>query len=315
MIIGEYSCPACKSASLKLLLADCQNNYYNSPEKWQLLECSNCKLVFTTPFLDEKELGKYYTEEYEPYNARQSSLRGTKIGEFLRDAIMSPYLLRFGRAEWQTKPFGKGRMFEIGCGSGYFLKRAESLGWNCWGIDFSPKAVEVTKKRVPGANVTQSSLSELNIEELNFKGSFDLVIMSHVLEHLPDPVLSLNKCYELLAPGGMLMLEIPNFSSFEARFFGKNWRGLDLPRHLFHFREPVVRQLLLSNGFSQIKIRPSMSVVTFSDSLLTLLPLKISQKLIQSRIAKIYYYLMIFPVTLSYLLGNRAAIQITAIKE
>ncbi|MFQ5730884.1 MAG: class I SAM-dependent methyltransferase, partial [Planctomycetaceae bacterium] len=78
---------------------------------------------------------------------------------------------------------------------------------------------------------------------------FDLVILWHVLEHLPDPQDTLEEVRRILTPGGRLALAVPNFSSLQARLFGPAWFHLDLPRHLYHFPAGALQRLSIECGF------------------------------------------------------------------
>ncbi len=301
------TCPACHSQNTTLHLAACPNLYDDTPESWDLLACQNCNLVFTSPVPDD--LAKYYPEDYMPYNRADSPLRHSRLRALARKAILLPYILRYGDPDWQEKPSGNGKLLEVGPGSGLFLRRAGELGWQCWGIDNSRAALEASRKSAPTATLIQSGLGELELDE-----KFDLLVMSHVLEHLPDPEASLAKCRELLVPGGRLLLAVPNIGSWEGRLFGRSWRGLDLPRHLLHFNEKSLAGLLHRNGFEIIRMRGHLSMITFSDSLASLLPDRVRQKLLKGRAGRLLFYLLSFIATLSYLLGNRAALEVLARK-
>ncbi len=80
-------------------------------------------------------------------------------------------------------------------------------------------------------------------------GYFDMVILWHVLEHLKHPDQTIREIRRILKPGGTLVVAVPNFSSWQARWAGENWFHLDLPRHLFHFPFAALRQLAEDRGF------------------------------------------------------------------
>lgn len=305
----KYSCPVCKSTSYRVFLKGCKDILYRCSGEWTLLECIHCQVVYTVPILNEGNLLEYYPADYSPYNILLTGLRERTISGFLRKAAMLPYKVRFGSPECVQQPFGEARLLEVGCGSGEFLKSMTRLGWKCWGLDVSPLAVKQAKKSAPDAVIIQSTLTEVVFEE-----PLDVIAMFNVLEHLPDPVESLHKCFEILAPGGKLLIGIPNVGSYEAKLFGRYWRGLDIPRHLFHFRESELRRLIEACGFTVLKVRPMMFASSISESLIMLLPERIRYCFLHSRASRYLYLLMVFPAALSYLLGNRGLIELVAQK-
>lgn len=119
-----------------------------------------------------------------------------------------------------------GRMLDVGCGSGAFLKKMRDHGWEVTGMEPDQKAAaRITNEN--GIPVFQS------IEDVceSQPHAFDMIVLSHVIEHLPDPVASLRDLTKLLAPSGKLIVTTPNAASLGARIFGRYWRGLEPPRH------------------------------------------------------------------------------------
>lgn len=299
-------CPACNSPSFHIILPVCHDILHRFPGAWRVVECNQCQLAYTAPQTTKEDIVNYYPPEYASFNLG-AGIRHYSIGAFLRRLLMSPYWFIYGDPEWKESPFGRSTLLEIGCGSGRLLQNMSKQGWKCIGIDISAVAVDRAKENVPEVNVFQSSLANFSTEQ-----SFDIIVMSQVLEHLPDPIVSLRKCYELLSPGGKLFLGIPNFGSYEAKLFGKYWRGLDIPRHMVHLSEPVILRILKNCGFSIINVRPAMFASSISESLILLLPAWIRYRFQHSHAARFLYYLTIFPAALSYLLGNRGIIEIIA---
>ena len=108
------------------------------------------------------------------------------------------------------------------------------------------------------------------------------------------------------------MISVPNIDSLEARLFGRAWRGLDIPRHAVSFRPKVIERLLHECGFGKVSIRPQMLASSISESIILLLPN--GRQLFGSRIARLLYLAMVLPASLSYMLGNAGAIEVTAHK-
>ena len=299
-------CPVCKSPSYRTKLANCRDLVCHCPGKWDLVECSSCGLVYTAPRIPAEELIKYYPQSYSPY-VPTGNLRASRVGGLLRKAAMLPYSLRFGSPDWNEKPPGTGRLLDVGCGAGIFLREAEQQGWKAWGIDLSPVAVETAARNAPNATVRLGTLDDLPATE-----KFELINMSHILEHLAEPRRAVEQCFERLVPGGRLRISLPNIRSFEAALFRRAWRPLDIPRHTVHFSRDVLERLLLEIGFVKISTRPSMLAASFSESLLLALPARLGKLLMTTRGARLLYLSMVFPASLSYAFGNAGAIEVTA---
>lgn len=146
------------------------------------------------------------------------------------------------------------RLLDIGCSSGLFLSLARRKGFSCSGMDVSEEAVQAARGQY-GLDVRKGSIgSDIWHEE-----KFDFVTMFHVLEHMADPEGALRYARNLLRPGGGLILQVPNFSSVQARIFGRRWYGLDVPRHLINFTPPGFELLLTAAGL-KVKGRARFSL-------------------------------------------------------
>ena len=124
------------------------------------------------------------------------------------------------------------------------------LGWRVTGIDVSPIAVQRIRTRLGLPTLTGS----LPHPELS-PGSFDVVSMWHSLEHVHDPLAVLQAAHQVLAPGGRLLVAVPNIDSLPFRWFGPAWFGLDLPRHLTHFTPATLRASVIAAGFRVTALR------------------------------------------------------------
>ncbi len=135
-----------------------------------------------------------------------------------------------------------GRLLEVGCGSGQALRVLGELGWDAEGVDFDRAAVE--RARARGLAVRLGSLREQGYAA----ESFDAVVMSHLIEHVPDPLLVLEECRRVLKPGGRLVILTPNAGSWGHAVFQEHWFALEIPRHLVVFDPRNLRRLVESAG-------------------------------------------------------------------
>jgi SAM-dependent methyltransferase len=133
---------------------------------------------------------------------------------------------------------GRGRLLDVGCATGRFMQQMAVVGWRPSGIELDPEAA--AKARTVTADVTIGDPAEVTLPA----ASFDLVTAFHVVEHLPDPAAALRNMLAWLAPGGLLIVEVPNVGGWGGALFGRHWSGLDFPRHLIHFTPATMRALV-----------------------------------------------------------------------
>jgi len=145
------------------------------------------------------------------------------------------------------RPIPGSRVLDVGFGSGAFLENAMAAGWEVAGVDQDEKAV--TNAKVRGLNVRQGGIEEYADEP----ESFDAITLSHVIEHVHDPVAVLHGVFGRLKPGGMLYLDTPNLESLGHRDFRRNWLHLDPPRHLVIFCRNSILRVLEEAGFNSIR--------------------------------------------------------------
>lgn len=201
----------------------------------QLIQCKRCGSSYTYPQYIPTELEKYYSEAYYgPENVKFMHLFETLVGWFTArraqgiHEMVSPHC----------------RILEVGCGRGLLLKQLAQFGHECYGSERSELAAQRARKTA-GLRIFTTPLEQSGLEPK----SFDLVILWHVLEHLEEPEQHLNFLNRLLKPGGLLLLEVPNYTSLQSLIFGKYWFHLDLDRHLYHFSKNGLKELLGKTRF------------------------------------------------------------------
>lgn len=269
-------CPVCASAQRSLLYSSLTDRVFGIAEgKWTIYLCSACASGYLDPRPTSASLPRayagYYTHDVEdhPLIRRKGYLR-----TFLHDLVNGYENHRYGvkrfparkSGRWLLRlmpslragadaecrhlprlPNGGGRLLDIGCGNGGFLTLAKDAGWEVSGVDFDPAAVETAQARGLDVRCGGHELLETEIER------YDIITLSHVIEHVRDPKSLLQRIYTLLKPGGLLWLDTPNLKSLGARRFGPAWRGLEPPRHLVLFNPESLAQCLREAGFRSLR--------------------------------------------------------------
>jgi SAM-dependent methyltransferase len=203
------------------------------PGEFTVVQCRGCGLIYTNPRPSPEALGEYYPERYGVY--------APEGGQAQRLALYHRRLARRLHASRRGLP---GTVLDVGCGEGTFLAEMRALGWKCTGLEMDAGAARRARAS-RGLQVVNSS-----VDEAAFPDRFDLVTMSHLLEHVPDPRHALHRAAGWLGRGGRLFLTLPNVDSWERRRFEEDWYPWDLPRHLYHFSPETLERLLAESGFS-----------------------------------------------------------------
>jgi SAM-dependent methyltransferase len=164
-----------------------------------------------------------------------------------------PYLYPGRRVEMDfsvmwLEPGGKGRLLDVGAGSGALVERMRSLGWQAEGLDFDARSVEAARGR--GLTMHLGGLPQMRFPD----ASFDAITMSHSIEHVHDPVDWLAEAKRILKPSGRLALATPNTRSFLHTRFGRHWFALDPPRHLHLFNRGALAAALRKAGFERFRL-------------------------------------------------------------
>lgn len=276
------ACPLCGSGTRSTLHEGLQDHAFKSaPGKWTLRQCGDCGCGYLDPRPDAATIGlayeRYYTHKDGPADPGLVRLWRRIADAYANDRYGTAYpnalsggrhLVKFlprmrryldvSLARHLGNPEGENiRLLDIGCGNGTFLQFAKHLGWAAEGIDNDAAAVAAA--RAAGCNVVSGGLDELPSRP----GHYRHVTLSHVIEHVHDPLKLLRQCLELLIPGGRLWLETPNLQSLGHDVFGAAWRGLEPPRHLVLFDRRTLATALASAGFSEIEFHEHPGVALF----------------------------------------------------
>ena len=219
----------------------------DGPAAYDIVSCNNCGLGHTSPSLSPDEIAPHYSD-FGPHRAPDPSRQALdRMVDASRNSIRGR-LLRTSYAISGAKFaqfLGKtGRMLDIGCGNGDFCIRMKFAGWESHAHDFYEGAATATR----GHDIPTYICPASHLPSTAGTG-FDLVTSWHVLEHAHKPLELVRAAFDLLRPGGEFVVEVPNFSSLERRWFGRRWFALQPPIHLLHFTPRSLTHLLQEAGF------------------------------------------------------------------
>jgi 2-polyprenyl-3-methyl-5-hydroxy-6-metoxy-1,4-benzoquinol methylase len=153
----------------------------------------------------------------------------------------------------------KGKLLDIGAGTGDFLVVAKNDGWQTIGIEPSSKAKTIALNKGVTFADNLATLAD---------NSFDVITMWHVLEHVPNLEEYISELKRLLKPSGTIVIAVPNFKSFDATYYGKFWAAFDVPRHLWHFSKTAIAKLFSEKEMKLVEVLP-MKFDSFYVSLLS----------------------------------------------
>jgi 2-polyprenyl-3-methyl-5-hydroxy-6-metoxy-1,4-benzoquinol methylase len=225
-----------------------------SGEEFELLLDTGLELLKTHPQPPAENLGRYY--ESDDYISHTDGKRS--LFEKLYHAVKQKALRDKIRLIRGLQP-QKGKLLDIGAGTGDFLAVARTAGWDITGIEPSDKARSIAKDK--GVVFVE------NLEEIK-DHSYDVITMWHVLEHVPDVEAQIAQLKRIVKPDGVIIVAVPNFKSYDAQHYGKFWAAYDAPRHLWHFSKTAIEKLFAKQGVQLIEILP-MKFDSFYVSLLS----------------------------------------------
>ena len=227
-------CPWCGSdkAQINLWLKD----EFLSKEDFHICECLSCGLLYTMPRPSKDKIGDYYKSE--EYYSHQENKKGfiPKIYESVKKVNLKH------KYKLSTEGIETGNMMDIGCGVGDFIHTAEEKGWQCVGVEPSDNAKTIAKTRVKADIIRSEELENLP------DGSFDLITMWHVLEHVDELKWQVTQLQRLIKSNGRIIIAVPNYKSYDGQYYKEHWAAYDVPRHLNHFNKQTITKIFKASG-------------------------------------------------------------------
>ena len=229
-------------------------DYSVSKETFDLYYDQDLDLLITSPQPSPENLGRYY--ESNDYISHTDSKRSLfeKAYHFVKGIALKNKLNLINNCS-----SSKGNLLDIGAGTGDFLFTAKQNGWETIGVEPSEKAKGIAiGKGIKFSDSTQDLESH----------SFDVITMWHVLEHVPNLEIQIKELKRLVKPNGTIIIAVPNFKSYDAKYYGKFWAAFDVPIHFWHFSKKAIQLLFQKENIKLEKVLP-MKFDSFYVSLLS----------------------------------------------
>ena len=251
-------CPKCflcgsEGRILYELLSD---RLFGVPGTWNIMKClkKECGLLWIDPMPIADEIEKLYVSYYTHGSINQNT-QGNLVKKYLwlnawriYRALLRLTLIRRDRVKRKhmyLENLPPGKLLDVGCGAGQFLNVMKKKGWEVHGQDIDHKSAE-NALRTYGLWIDVGKLEDIAYPD----NSFDAITLSHVIEHMHDPILLLSECRKILKAGGVLVIVAPNSESFGHSYFKSCYLCLDPPRHLSLYNQKNLRNVVKKAGFS-----------------------------------------------------------------
>lgn len=213
-----------------------------SNEKFDLIYDDELDMLITSPKPSINQLPKYYeSDDYISHTDSKKTLF-EKVYQLVKNYALKKKVILINK-----ESLGKGKLLDVGAGTGDFLLAAKNNGWLVNGVE-------------PNTNARKLALEksiQLNNDINNFQGEkYDVITMWHVLEHVTNLDEYIETLNRLLKPDGTIIIAVPNFKSYDANYYKEFWAAYDVPRHLWHFSKTSIKKIFIKKGIKLKKIKP-----------------------------------------------------------
>jgi 2-polyprenyl-3-methyl-5-hydroxy-6-metoxy-1,4-benzoquinol methylase len=243
-MVHNHSCPVCAGNDAAHFLQ--VTDHSSSRQQFAIWKCPGCTACFTQDAPAANEIAPYY--QFEDYISHTDTKKG--LMHRLYHRVRNITLNSKKNIIQKATGLGTGKILDIGCGTGAFLDTMKKSGWEVTGLEPDDTA----RKNC----FNNYGITPLLPEEL-FKlpeQSFDAITLWHVLEHVHELQAYMKRIYQLLKPGAVLVIAVPNYTSHDAAVYQQYWAAWDVPRHLYHFSPEAMKRLLEAHQFKTGKTSP-----------------------------------------------------------
>ena len=235
------NCPVCEENNNFTFLKS--RNFRINEEKFDVKECNNCSMRFTSPLPSVSEIGDYY----DPVN--YVSHTGTKKGIVNKLFHAVRKITLRNKFKLLTKVSKGKRHLDIGAGNGIFLNFMKEKGWDVSGIELDDTSRTAIEKN------TELKIAT-TVHENSETNEYDVITMWHVLEHVYDLKKDITAIKSKLKKDGVFIVAVPNCDSYDAAFYKEYWAAYDLPIHLYHFRPKNIDDLFAQFDMEVVGMKP-----------------------------------------------------------
>jgi SAM-dependent methyltransferase len=242
--IHYTNCPVCNATNIHPVLK--VKDHHVSGETFDIWECNDCGLRFTQDVPDENAIARYYQSE--DYISHTETSKGLINRLYL--LVRKRTLKKKRRMVSAITGLKKGKILDLGSGTGAFVNEMSKNGWEVIGLEPSDNARNLAKQVYNVDLRNNDALFSLA------SNSFDAITLWHVLEHVHKLHVTVQQLKDLLMQNGKLIIAVPNYTSQDAKIYKESWAAYDPPRHLYHFSPRSMQILAEKNGMKIVHYKP-----------------------------------------------------------
>lgn len=243
-MIHYNNCPVCNSPNINLILTT--KDYTVSQQEFFIWHCNDCTFRFTQDVPSQDAISPYYVSEN--YISHSDTKKGliNKLYHAVRTTTLN------AKKKMLIKETGlqKGKLLDIGCGTGAFLYNMQQAGWDITGLE-----PDVTARKKAGELYGLQPQEPGKLFELQ-PGSYNAITMWHVLEHVHELHAYIRQIAELIKMDGKIFIAVPNYLSADAVLYKEHWAAWDVPRHLYHFSSQSMEKLIGIYNLKLVAVKP-----------------------------------------------------------